>query len=283
MNVRIERSDSILHGRRPDLIEGEIVRIPADLTSGKTTQFLNGLVIINTPLVKMGFDPEGGWPFKRIEADVAFCSSVNFLDKAAKLEISELEIRSVALLLHERLVYAKTWRQSRGLLRNPKSRPVEELKKLRRLALQESWEEYFEGFRKSSFFVKDLLAEIFGDFVYPMQAALSADRAIAAIDQALADPRMKARPREVELDRCASTLISVYERFTGKSLGLANDSTTGKPISALHRFVRDYSRIYGVELVTNDGDSRLEKMLKNRTEFGIRDYLLVGASGTKSF
>jgi hypothetical protein len=279
MTFRIEKNDAILHGRRPDLIEGEIVEIPA--TGGEATQFPNGLIIINTPLVKMGFDPKGEWPFKRIESDVAFCSAVTLLDKITKLEISELEIRSVALLLHERFIYAKTWRQSRGLLRNSKSKPVVELKKLRRLALQPSWERYFEAFRKSSFFVKDLLAEKSGDFVYPMHAALSSERVIAAVDQALADPRMKTRPREFELDRCASTLLSVYERFTDKKLGLANDSMTGKPISALHRFVRDYGLLYGIELVTDDSDGRLEKMLKNRTEFGIRDYLIIGESGTK--
>lgn len=182
----------------------------------------------------------------------------------------------MALLLHERLIYAKTWRLSRGLLRNSKSKPVEELKKLRRIAASQApWESYFANFRKSSFFVKDLLADICGDFIYPSSAALSRDTLIAAVDKALADPRMKSRPREFELDRCASTLISVYERFTGKSLRLANDSITGKPTSALHRFVRDYGMLYGVKMVTDASDGRLEKMLKHRTEFGFGETLAI--------
>ena len=264
VRVEVETSISSSRKRRHDLIEGELGYLP------------DGRVFVNTPLVKMFFNGEAAWPFTRLEADVHFRAAVKFLDEIGKPEISELEIRSAALLLHERLVYAKTWRHSRGLLRKSKSSPLEELRKLKKIASRGAWESYFDAFRKSSFFVKDLLTDNCGDFIYPMSAALSSEGLIAAVDKALADPRLKSRPPEFELDRCASTLISVYERFTGKGTGLANDSTTGRPISALHHFVRDYGLIYGVKIVTDASDGRLSKILKNRTEFGFGEFLALG-------
>jgi hypothetical protein len=262
--VEIDSSISSSRGRRHELVEGQLMPLS------------NGWVLVSTPLVSMVFDGEGAWPFTRVEGLAPFGSAVRFLDGIAKPEISELEIRSIALILHERLVYAKTWRKSRGLLRNSKSSPIQEIKKLRMIAAKASWEEYFEAFRKSSFFVKDLLADICGDFIYPESAALSPEVLIAAADKALADPRLRTRPRELELDRCASTLISVYERFTGKSISLVNDRITHMPTSGLHQFVRDYGLIYGVEIVTDASDGRLDKMLKRRTEFGFGEILALG-------
>ena len=241
----------------------------------------DGWVCLVTPLVKFAFKPETMSPFARYEVHATYRSSVALLDKIARPAISDLEIRTVALLLHEQLIYAKVWKQSRGLLRNSKSAPVEELKKLKRIASTASWQTYFDAFRKSSFFTKNLLTNACGDFIYPFSAATSQETLISAVDKALADPRIKARHRDLEFDRCASVLISAFERFTGKEARLSNDPITGRPTSALHHFVRDFSFAYGVKIVTDASDGRLDKMLKNRTEFS-GDLLALGWEGTQS-
>jgi hypothetical protein len=240
-----------------------------------------GWVNIDTPLVKFAFKPELKLALARYDAHATYRASVAFLENIARPEISALEILTVALLLHEQLTYAKAWKQSRGLLRNTKTAPVEELQKLSRIASTKPFGVYFEAFRKSSFYVKNLLAEACGDHIYPYSAARSANVLIQTVDKLLLDPSIKVRQRELELDRCASVLISVFERFTGREPRLANDSTRGRPISALHRFVRDFSSGYGVKLVTDASDGRLDKMLKNRSEFS-GDLFALGSDDIES-
>jgi len=253
---------------RPDQFPGEMFEA-------------DGWVCVETPLVKFTFKPEPMSPFTRYEVYAEYRSSVALLDKIARPAISNLEIRTVALLLHEQLIYAKVWKQSRGLLRNSRSAPVEELRKLKQIASTAPWHEYFDAFRKSSFFTKNLLTEICGDLIYPYSAATSQETLISAVDQALADPRIRARHRDLEMDRCASVLISAFERFTGKEARLSNDRITGRPVSALHDFVRHFSSLYGVWIVTDASDGRLDKMLKNRAEFS-GDLLALAWEGTKN-
>jgi hypothetical protein len=255
--------------RRPHQVPGELFEE-------------DGWINIDTPLVKFSFKLGFKSELARYDGHATYRASVAFLDKIARPEISILEILTVALLLHEQLIYAKAWKQSRGLLRNSKTAPVEELQKLRRIASTKPFEIYFDAFRKSSFYVKNLLAEACGDYIYPYSAARSADVLIRTVDKLLLDPSIKVRQRELELDRCASVLISVFERFTGREPRLANDTTSGRPISALHRFVRDFSSGYGVKLVTDASDGRLDKMLKTRSEFSGDRFALGGRDITRT-
>lgn len=243
---------------------------------GEMRPISGGHILVNTPLVKMVFDQsQKCWPPKKYSTVAAFKSVVDLLRKIASSNISEIEIGTVAVMLYERAAYVRNWRRSRGLIPGDAPAPVRELRRLKKIALKGNEEKTFEALTTASQFVRDLLTDICGDVVYPFAAATSQDVLVEAIEGLLADPKIKSRPREFELDRCASALIAVHERFTGQPARLANDPMSGRPTSELHRFACHIGQILEIPIVTMASDDRLNKMIKDRSEFGHGEMLLL--------
>ena len=247
---------------RPKIIKGQL--LPA-----------GDLRVINTPLVKIAFSAsQEVWPAKHYTDDARYRSTVDFLRGIADQTISDFEISAISVLVFERFTYAKNWRLSRGLSKNDKrSKPKKELQALKAIARKGCWSETFDAFTKLSQFTRDLLSDVTGE-IYLTSAIASLPNLLTAIDIALRDPTLNGRPREFELDRCASASIAIYERLTGSVASLANDPTSGRPVSRLHRFVRTLAEPYDIQIVTDASDDRIGKMMNNRTEFGRGEMLL---------